>query len=370
MIKRIYVYAYFNYNLGDDLFIRILCNRYPTTKIYCLVSDPKYKNVFKEYSNITFFSNNTWFVKIYKKIARMIKNRDKNKDNLGRVISFFCNASLVIGGSLFMEPVDNWEAHSVASEYRILKRIPSFIIGSNFGPFTNLEFYKRYKHVFKKYTDICFRDTYSYKLFKNLDNVRFAPDVVFSLNYINKSIQKRVISISVIDLKSRIDLKKNQEKYKRLIIKIMSVYINLGYEVQLISFCKNEGDEEMIEEIINMVPSNIKQYINSLYYNGDIDFILEKLGESEYIIATRFHCMVLGWILNIPVLPIVYSNKMLNVINDIQFSGKYIAIEEINAIDNETIMHNHKNNIIVDVGDLKNKSLSQFEALDNYITKY
>ena len=30
--------------------------------------------------------------------------------------------------------------------------------------------------------DVCFRDLYSYELFKDLSQVRYAPDIVFQMN--------------------------------------------------------------------------------------------------------------------------------------------------------------------------------------------
>ena len=36
--------------------------------------------------------------------------------------------------------------------------------------------------IFKICTDICFRDKYSYNLFKDIENVRYAPDYAFSYN--------------------------------------------------------------------------------------------------------------------------------------------------------------------------------------------
>lgn len=45
--------------------------------------------------------------------------------------------------------------------------------------------------------------------------------------------------------------------------------------------------------------------------------------ECEYIVATRFHAMVIGWALRKKVFPIIYSKKTLNVIQDVNFHGKY-----------------------------------------------
>ena len=49
---------------------------------------------------------------------------------------------------------------------------------------------------------------------------------------------------------------------------------------------------------------------------------------SEYVIATRFHAMILGLAENKPVLPIIYSDKTINVLNDLNFEGEIIDLRK------------------------------------------
>ena len=53
------------------------------------------------------------------------------------------------------------------------KEKPVFILGANFGPYITQDFFDKYFFLFSKCHDICFRDSYSKELFKNLDNVRY-----------------------------------------------------------------------------------------------------------------------------------------------------------------------------------------------------
>ena len=46
-MKKIKVYAYTRQNLGDDLFIKILCERYPNTQ-FVLYAPNVYKDIFKD----------------------------------------------------------------------------------------------------------------------------------------------------------------------------------------------------------------------------------------------------------------------------------------------------------------------------------
>ena len=45
-MKKIFIMAYLRNNLGDDLFVKELINRYPNEKFYIDVIDLKYGEVF------------------------------------------------------------------------------------------------------------------------------------------------------------------------------------------------------------------------------------------------------------------------------------------------------------------------------------
>ena len=54
----------------------------------------------------------------------------------------------------------------------------TFVLGTNFGPYRNSWYKKLYSDIFNKYvTDICFRDQYTFQLFKSDEHIRVAPDI-------------------------------------------------------------------------------------------------------------------------------------------------------------------------------------------------
>lgn len=55
-MKRIMINAYTTFNLGDDLFIKVLCERYPNTE-FILYAPKEYKINFKNSSNLKVISN-------------------------------------------------------------------------------------------------------------------------------------------------------------------------------------------------------------------------------------------------------------------------------------------------------------------------
>src|SRR5699024_4992683 len=58
-MKKVMVYAYSQFNLGDDLFIKILCERYPETQ-FVLYAPKQYKRCFQGMRNIRFFPSDAF----------------------------------------------------------------------------------------------------------------------------------------------------------------------------------------------------------------------------------------------------------------------------------------------------------------------
>lgn len=367
MKKKVFIYSYSNYNLGDDLFVKTLCERYPEVQFYTFINDPNYEEVFSDIVNITIYSKRSKRVKLIKSVLRRIKNRDKEKDNVSYILSHFCSCLVLIGGSLFMQPTGSWIKHCVASEHRIVKNKPFYLIGSNFGPYSHPEFYENYEKLFSRFTDICFRDLYSYQLFNHLVNVRIAPDVLFDMRYKKQPKLLNQIGISVISLKNREDCQIYSQPYLDKIVEIVKYYIQRGYLIKLFSFCRPEGDEEAMEEIIEELKDSEKANVTCCYYRGNMEQTMDELQKSSFVVATRFHCMILGWVFNIPVFPIIYSNKMLNVINDMNFTGHYATLQNIVDLSPNDVNYNLRNNIVLDISETNQKAKLQFQGLDEFI---
>lgn len=324
-MRKIFVSAYLNKNLGDDLFLKILSERYNNNFIlYC---DPKkkYNNFLKNMkynkSQLLYYTN---------KMIEKITNRNIHRDFIIK------NSPLIItiGGSMFIEKSNNKKI--LEKKYDIYKHNkPSYIIGVNFGPY-NTEQYKKYitNNVFKKSTDICFREKFSYNLFNDNSNVRYAPDIVFSLNTDNIEITNdKTAIISVIDCTKRFE-KNISDNYENKIIELIKELNERQYKITLMSFCKEEGDEHAIELIMDKInDKKIKKSINYYYYNGNINEALNIIGKSQIIVASRFHATILGLVMKKTVIPVAYSNKTINVLNDLGFKGKIFDIRKPNDFD-------------------------------------
>lgn len=356
-MKYVVLNAYTEKNLGDDLFIRYIINRYSNTDFYVL-NNSKYKYVFDDLKNLKFLDLETNVLlsfgsKIYRSLIPNIKGLIEKK----------ANAVVYIGGSLFIE-YENWREISNWWDYQASNH-KFYVLGSNFGPYNFEDFKKRYDEIFSKCQDVCVRDQYSYNLFKENNKVRYAPDILLSYK-IPKIELKKQIFISVINCETKDEgsnkLYKYQNDYIALLLKIINQYLDLDYKIVLSSFCEKEGDNKAIELLINKIENT--DNIEVLNYDGlNYNDILKGISASSYVIGSRFHSVILALAAKRPVLPIIYSNKTKNVLEDMSFKGNVIDIRNIDKdISFEEIDSNRS--AIQDMDHYIKKAEEHFSILD------
>lgn len=224
------VNAYFSKNVGDDLFLKVLFERYPQANWYLLTPNPDYKNVFGDYKNVHILKTLSFNLLGLRRVDLFTKVNDNFLNYQ------MYDGLIIIGGSIFMEGPE-WkkglENRSILPDRFKRLNKKSFIIGSNFGPFKDKEFTDKHKDFFSLFENICFRDKYSYELFQDLSNVRFALDVVFSLK-VEKSVRReKSVGISMINLKNRIELKDYYQAYNDKMVDLINHYLRLDYNIKL-----------------------------------------------------------------------------------------------------------------------------------------
>lgn len=357
-MKKVFLKAYYKNNLGDDLFLHIVSNRYKN-KFYAVCS-PKY-GYHNRFNNINF--NNSFLryyaYRIFEKIKKkkgMLESKNLSKSDI----------ILTIGGSIFIEEKNN-SMEEMKRKYSIYKKnIPYCILGANFGPFYN-DFYKEYidNEIFNKAEDVCFRDSYSYDLFKQNPKVRQAADIVFSLDtsHVNLTNSDRVV-FSIIECRDRFS-NEIAKMYEDKMIELINYFIKLGYNITLMSFCKAEGDEDAINRILKRINSKIDN-IDKYFYNGNVAEALNVLGKSKIIVGSRFHAMVLGMLLEKSIIPIIYSDKTLNLLDDVGYNSIVFDIRKAELIsplkiDSKALDYR------VDISKQKKDAVNQFKILDELL---
>jgi len=375
-IKRILVRAYTAKNLGDDLFLRILIERYPKT-LFKIIAPTSYLEHFASYENVEFVLPPTFTM--WERIINKLFFRFSKKFILKQYYkiwkAFFqdqltkIDIYLSIGGSIFIQnSTDLLTIDQIIYKIsvEIFEKKPKLIIGANFGPYKTQTFVDEYKLIFSKYDDICFRDQYSKNLFPLLPNIRVNPDIVFQLKLPNIEKNAKNVGFSLIDISNREDLKNYENEYLETISNLIITYIANGYYPYLFSFCKAEGDENAIAKLLNKLPIDFKLKVKSIFYNGDIDNFLRIFGSMDIMYSTRFHAMILSLLFKQKIYPIIYSNKVSNVLKDLNYAGSYSRIEELGTLDTKKIMSEVNKNKL-SIGDMPLDAEKQFIKLDKIL---
>lgn len=311
-MKKVFLMAYLRKNFGDDLFVKMLLEKYKNIDFYIKYNKYEFIDILDKYDNL-----------------HAVYGMDTDEELYNSDVNEY-DAYVYIGGSIFMEGGSSYNLSE--KFYDFVKRCrennkPFCYISCNYGPYQTQEYFELSKKDFKECSDICFRDLYSYNLFSDIETVRYAPDFAFSYNTPKVEKQKDSVGITVIDLNIRNDLKDKNDVYVKFLEKNIKNYISSGKEVFLFSFCEHEGDENTIESIFKMFPN--ESHLHIIKYTGDIDSFLSKYNTMEYMICARFHAMILSSIAMQKMYIMSYSKKIDRVIKDLDLELPVLHINEL-----------------------------------------
>ncbi|HEY4430277.1 MAG TPA: hypothetical protein VGN87_04470, partial [Paenibacillus sp.] len=104
-MKKMLIYAYTEFNLGDDLFIKVLCERYPDTE-FRICAPRQYNLCFKEIKNLKVYPSDSILLRGIGYLCRKLKIH-----NIAQKYWVDHSDGVVhIGGSIFMQ-AEHWAEH-------------------------------------------------------------------------------------------------------------------------------------------------------------------------------------------------------------------------------------------------------------------
>ncbi len=357
-MKPIYVIAYTRKNLGDDLFIQALLRRYPETRFY-LFADPKNMQALLQAPNLRGPSRLGYFL-----FRGLQKLGLTNQLAAYRFFSRRAPAVVRIGGSVFIEPA-NWESRQHLDNRN--GNPNTFYIGCNFGPYHSQSFLENAKMRLQGARDCCFRDRYSAGVFSDMPNIRYAPDVLFAYDALPVLGSGEGIGISLLRLEGRKDLEAGADAYYTSLAGLCDLCARRGIPVTLLSFCQAEGDLEAVEAVLSR--TNRKDHVQVCNYQGDTEDFLQAMNRCRYLIAGRFHAMILGWCMGKAVLPAIYSQKQTHVLEDIAYAGPSWQLGDGKFWEPEALLRLCMDCNSLDTAELAQEAQGQFAALDAYMTQ-
>ncbi|MDY4576587.1 MAG: polysaccharide pyruvyl transferase family protein [Anaerobutyricum hallii] len=376
----IYLRAYLNENLGDDLFVQIIAQRYPKIDLQIFASDDypvKFENnvhfcfTKKEYSklqNEVKIYDNLRNNKIRRKLLPIFFRPDFKKR---REIAKKADINIYVIGSGFMEGGKRGFWQRIEDRLYFSKK--PYLLGCNFGPFFSSSYKKQYEKLFSKAKDICFRDSYSYNLFKKLNNIRWESDIVFSYNgNVDESFSKcneKYIVISVVNLGKDGTINPNEDLYYEFVSEIAEWFLKRKIKVVFVGFCKNQGDDVAVEKVLKRISSQLIEQVEIINYpQNNIPYILGVFKNAESVFASRYHAGIIGMLFEKKTYFLSYSDKIVNVLRDIDENIKYIDInKKINIKVEDFILHYGYCISAERLSEIKESSNRQFIKLDSVL---
>ena len=320
----VFVYAFTGINVGDDLFIHKLVSSYPDIRFVLMASRP-YREMFARYRNVTVYEEEGFLLRAGKKL--------RIDDRIRWRISHECDYAVLIGGSIFQE-YPGWEnQHQWYRELFNNDRL--YFLGCSWGVCRTKRYEEEMRGVFSGVRDICFRDRRSYSTFSELPNVRYAPDILFGFDWspYAQIREKKQVLISTVNCRSEnIGLDAHEARYHQFLGSLTEDFVARGYRVVFCAFWEGDGDLAAARMIQAALPPRVQAQTSVVSYCGtNMEQILELIAESEYMVATRFHAMVLGLGAGKKVLPLIYHIKLRNVLEDLSFRSPYYDIRHLPA---------------------------------------
>lgn len=336
MREKIFIRAFIDGNFGDDLFVKILCKRYPNKKFF-IIGSGKYKSNFLKIENLEFIVCDRVIKKIICKIVNVFGDlTDITGAKYFNLLRFYtvkyskiAELNILISGSYYIEWTDcseYWRYYFKLEELYYSKR--PCIIGINFGPYRT-ELYKRfYLQQLKKAVFISVRESKTFSLLEECNAV-YAADVAFLYN-INEKVLPAITNYILISV---VNSSYCNSDYLDKMCAIISFALVKGLKIVLLALSQGEKDIETIQSILKMCGSKKNEIIVVEYGKVSTEEIVGWMNNANIVIAGRYHAMIVSWLLGTKVLPICYSEKMTNVINDINPQAVYYTLKNISELD-------------------------------------
>lgn len=328
------LFACIEKNIGDDLFIETLCARYPNIR-FVISSDAKYGSL-EQIPNLRF----SHLLKLW-----LLFNDRSSSKTWKKIITWFCRnlldfiigdyrvAVYIVGNAFKNTDYIGYEQSSwFANRLKLAKHF--YILSTNFGPYNDNRWFYDMHELFSLAEDICFRDKDSYLLFRDLKNVRYAPDAVLSSNRRGGlcDSDSKLLLMSVIDCAfgNRGPLLPSLAMdYEKKMIEIIRYFEKLEYEVVLIN-SNTIQDSPASKRIMNSFTDS--PFVSLFNYDGNINTVEDLYKRASAVVATRLHAIILAWLYRVPVFPISYDQKIENLLDSYEYTGDFVRISDIDNL--------------------------------------
>lgn len=326
------LFACIEKNIGDDLFVKLVCERYPNTQ-FVITADAEYGSL-ATIKNLRFDANlKKWIW------ASNICRKNVLKNTVARLIGAYYRFQMprykyainIVGNGFKNRKYEGFfQSRWIRERVRLAQEY--FLISTNFGPYNDPRWKSDFEGIFSEMRDVCFRDKSSFELFRMIPSVRYAPDAVLSMGKQAHENSRNTVIISVIDclmLERGPELNQSAQRYETLMAKCSDFYAQQGKAVVLLNSNTVQDQSAAVRILENC---RNKQNIRIFNYDGNLEKVMELYSRAEKVIATRLHTIILAWLFDVPVIPIVYDIKVDGILQSYGFGDAQYDIRKLGAL--------------------------------------
>lgn len=321
---RVLLSAYLDSNIGDDLFVDQLADRYRDHQLHLICENPPSLNVeLLRHPNIRTVGLRQALLELY---------------------SF--DVLVIVGGSIFQDIPAYYKydlrRNSLVTLARLLGKAV-FIIGCNIGPIHSKVGERFTRYCFALANAVSVRDSASFALlefWRSRTPYTMGSDLVFSYPFKvsrKTSLQPQRLGISVVNVNRP---EAETALYVDKLAELARAHLNKSVDQEVTFFGFNGGGNGQNDSVpIAAIVQQLEAYSGQIKVrqygpNFAISEFVQSFASCDYVVCSRFHSVVLALSFGMPFFPIVYSDKTLNLLHDIGYTGEvghYFSMQEVHA---------------------------------------
>ena len=285
MKKRFVLSGYFGFkNCGDEAILSVLVKKLQNDghRITIISSDPQYtKKQFKHIRSVYTF---------------------KFQDIIGAIAK---SNVLVSGGGSLLQDVTSIKSliyYLLVISIGLFLRKKVIIFAQGIGPIRSKFGQFLTKNILKHCDYVSVRDEKSLQLLNSWGiNADLLCDPIFSTQT-DCSKKNNILAVQLRDFKTM-----NDDFIDRLAQKVVQDFSDIEVEIYSFQDAIDKNICEKFEKALKMLRPELK---TTLYTGLSNDEIIQKLAKAQYLIAMRFHAIIIGLISRVKVLSINYDIKV------------------------------------------------------------
>lgn len=324
---KILVEAYFDNNFGDDLMVKMLLENLKEHQVYLACGNSFYYKPFEGYKNTFQYSlSRNWLVKV-----NQIRKFDIH---------------IKIGGSIFIvntpkKMIKRMLEIPLVNVLKVLG-LKTMVIGCNLGPFYNKLSESITSRYLKSVDCVTVRDLYSYKLLSSqeeLKNVFYFPDMILAYKpKLPEEGQGENGCLGISAYRGANNPDAAYVYYSKMADIADRFVKRTGKKVLIFAF--DSGLENDLAAAYNILDRmERKEQARIVAHISEPDRLIDCFSKCSAVISVRFHSAILCMNLGIPFVPVIYSGKMENLLNDIGYTGARYYLDRLGNIDTDALLN-------------------------------